>query len=979
MIKRGLLLLLLSWGPATLLSAQDHAYVDYSVKDGLAGSTVYAMAQDRQGFIWLGTETGLSRFDGTKFRNFYTTDGLPDNEIIKLFVDSRNRIWIIPFKNSICYYQHGKIHNQQNDTLLRNLPIHSEVVAVVEDSSGTIAISEADAIHLIDPAGKLTTIRQFGGLPFFLVQAGLDERHQLQFYIGGPFRDDQLVSLRNGQLVLEHTVDRQGPNNYSSTFISPPLEVHEDGDSLHFIDRRHHSQFRLPLPKGFINISPLNDSSVNLNAYSTALLIDVNRRQVVDSFLAGRTISGVLRDSEGDLWFSTLGAGLRRLGARAVRHYSFESHHTSLPVFSIAKIGHTLYVGTENFHLFTSQDDGRSFRDQHLYDFFSRGRITAITALPGNRGIGGNRSIDGDRGLVGTDAGSYLVTPGKAPRMLWQYGAEKALAVSDDSTILDFDGLGAFRRRLADGKLLDTIWPGRATCGCRSADTCYVGTLNGLYAVAPDKKTFCLGDRFPILKARIAALQRAPDGTLWIATYGEGLAAYKEGRLLTRLNTGNGLTSGICRSLFITASDIWVGTDHGLNKITVTDTGYRLVRFTSANGLSSDIINAIDVEGENVFTGGPDGLTQFNEDDLAASTSCRLSMTDIDIVGHQWPPDTTRFALGYDQNDLQFGFAGISFRSGGSMGYRYRLLGLDTGWKNTDQPSLHYTSLAPGNYELQILAFNTFGGASDLLALPFSIARPWWAWTWLRILLLLGIGGLVGSLFQLRVQAIRRKEAEKTATATRIAELEQMALRSRMNPHFIFNCLNSIQLYVMDKDIVGANVFITHFSRLIRQTLMLSARPTISLREEIDYLSTYLELEKTRFEDRFTYHLEMMPEMDRQSYSLPPMILQPYVENAILHGITHRPDNKGHIHIRLVREADCLVCIIEDNGVGRNLAAQYKSSHPNSYPSQGMDLTAKRLVLLNSTLHPPITVQIEDLEAPDHRPLGTRVVIRFPV
>src|SRR6202042_3795643 len=113
---------------------QDYNYVHYDVKDGLAGSVVYNIVQDNDGFMWYGTETGLSRFDGTHFKNFYTSDGLPDDEIIKLFVDSKNRVWIVPFKNSICYYWKGKIHNQENDSVLEQIDISSELISVNEDS-----------------------------------------------------------------------------------------------------------------------------------------------------------------------------------------------------------------------------------------------------------------------------------------------------------------------------------------------------------------------------------------------------------------------------------------------------------------------------------------------------------------------------------------------------------------------------------------------------------------------------------------------------------------------------------------------------------------------------------------------------------------------------------------------------------------------------------------------------------------------------
>ena len=966
MTKFCLPLLLLCVG-SSLLRAQDHTYVDYTVKDGLAGSTVYSMVQDKNGFMWFATETGLSRFDGTHFRNFYTADGLPDDEIIKLFVDSRNRIWIVPFKNSICYYQHGLIHNQQNDSLLRRLPIRSEVVSVIEDRYGNIAVSEANAIHLIDTGGKITTVRQYESSAFFVVQAGLNEKRQFRFIIGMSGNKDLFVDFDKGRLVLSHPIEWPGPNNYSSTFVGPYLEIHEDQDSLHFFDNLNHAVFKLPLPKGFMNISPLNDSTVSLNAWSVTLLVDVRHHKIVDSFLLGQTVTGVLQDSENDLWFCTLGAGVHRLGTRAALHYSFHNGNTSLPVFSIRKIDSFLYVGTERFHLFISRDEGRQFHDMHIYEMFSRGRITAIARL------------DKGRTIAGTDAGTFLIRGGRFDRLLWQFGAEKALTVANDSTILDFNGLAVFVRRAGDGQILDTLWRGRSTCGCLARDTCYIGTLNGLYALSPDKQRFFLGDRFPVLQARIAAVQAAGDGTLWIGTYGEGLAAYKDGRLLARITSSNGLTSDICRTLFIDGTHIWVGTDRGLNKIIVSDTGYRVVRFTGADGLSSETINTVFVRGKEVYTGGPDGMTHFNEDDIVRSSMCRLCMTGITIAGKEWPADTTNFRLAWSANDLLFQFSGISFRSGGAIAYKYKLAGLDDRWHSTDQGTLHYPTLPPGNYELQICAINKFGGASNFLHLPFSIRKPWWELTWLRIMLLLAVAGLAWFLFHQRIQAIRKKEIEKANIAMRIAELEQMALRSQMNPHFIFNCLNSIQIYVMDKDVLGANEFITNFSHLIRQTLAISARSQISLREEIGYLSTYLELEKQRFEDKFVYTITVSPGLDQHAYALPPMILQPYVENALHHGITHRSDNNGRIAISIACEAGELLCTIEDNGVGRKRAAQYKSRQSHRYPSQGMDLTARRIEMLNATRRRPISVIIEDLGNADEAPGGTCVRIRFPV
>jgi len=200
-----------------------------------------------------------------------------------------------------------------------------------------------------------------------------------------------------------------------------------------------------------------------------------------------------------------------------------------------------------------------------------------------------------------------------------------------------------------------------------------------------------------------------------------------------------------------------------------------------------------------------------------------------------------------------------------------------------------------------------------------------------------------------------------------------------MNPHFIFNSLNSIQQYVMDSDVAGANKFISGFSRLIRQTLDFSSKPEISLEEELDYLANYLELEKTRLENTFSWSVSIEEGVDPAGYYIPPMILQPFVENSVRHGLRFRRDKNGKIIITVKRENDSLVCILEDNGVGRKAAGEYKSISPINYQSKGMSLTADRIALFNKEREQKIYMHIEDLEDNFHNSLGTRVTIIFPV
>jgi len=258
--------------------------------------------------------------------------------------------------------------------------------------------------------------------------------------------------------------------------------------------------------------------------------------------------------------------------------------------------------------------------------------------------------------------------------------------------------------------------------------------------------------------------------------------------------------------------------------------------------LPSDNISAIATKGNKVFVGTPKGLTYFEVDKISQSSACDLQLTGIYVANKYWAYDTTGFSLSHKDNDIRFEFSGISFKSAGEMTYKYRLIGLQPEWRTTTEKQLSFPSLSSGKYSLQLKAINKYGVESKTKEIAFTIEKLFWEKTWFRLTVILLLAGSVWAFITYRIRKIKQKEKEQTELNQRIAELEQKALRSQMNPHFIFNCLNSIQQFVGEKDITGANNFITDFSRLIRMTLDLSTHALINMNEEIEYISTYLKV-----------------------------------------------------------------------------------------------------------------------------------------
>jgi LytS/YehU family sensor histidine kinase len=259
--------------------------------------------------------------------------------------------------------------------------------------------------------------------------------------------------------------------------------------------------------------------------------------------------------------------------------------------------------------------------------------------------------------------------------------------------------------------------------------------------------------------------------------------------------------------------------------------------------------------------------------------------------------------------------------------------------------------------------------------ISFTVEKLLWEKAWFRILILsllvIGIWGL----FKYRVHTIRSKEKEQAEINQRMAELEQKTLRSQMNPHFIFNSLNSIQHYVAERDITGANDFITDFSRLIRMTLDLSSRTSISMSEELEYITTYLKIEKARLENQFDYIVKTDKALDLKEIYLPPLLLQPYVENCIRHGIKYKKEGEGLIKIIVEKTESAVLVGIEDNGVGREIAQKYKTKYHIQYQSKGTSISKDRIDLLNSYNDEKIKIETIDLYCENQQPAGTRVNI----
>ncbi|WP_336515096.1 sensor histidine kinase [Pollutibacter soli] len=345
--------------------------------------------------------------------------------------------------------------------------------------------------------------------------------------------------------------------------------------------------------------------------------------------------------------------------------------------------------------------------------------------------------------------------------------------------------------------------------------------------------------------------------------------------------------------------------------------------------------------------------------------------------------DTSQLYLKYWQNFFSFSFSAKAYTLGNAVRFRYRLSGFEDQWiEATDRNFVNYTNIPAGDYTFQVQAANNEGvWNEEISTLPVHVATAWWNMWIFQTLAVLAIAYAIWQLYQMRLKQVREKTRIKVEFEKKLANVEMSALLAQMNPHFLFNSLNSIDSYIIRNESKKASEYLNSFARLMRLILNNSRSNYITLKEELETLDLYLQMENLRFKDRFVYEILVDEDIDTTMVNIPPMLVQPYVENAIWHGLMHKEANKGKskVSIHIKKTETGIICIIEDNGIGREKAAAISSkTGTRSRKSMGMRITEDRIEIINKLYNTDTKVFIEDLMDDTGAAEGTRVELTIP-
>lgn len=483
--------------------------------------------------------------------------------------------------------------------------------------------------------------------------------------------------------------------------------------------------------------------------------------------------------------------------------------------------------------------------------------------------------------------------------------------------------------------------------------TLWFGTDNGLVRINGTEKKFFPNDS--VLKSGISSVKFDKKDRLWIAGAKGVSVIFPDDKILSYSNTPICDFRSSSSIAFDNSNNLWIGNVKGLYRIPIdsflNNNISSVISFGENNGLPSGEIKTVFFDSlyNEIWIGTVNGLTKMELNNLEKY----LTPPPKVLIKYIQLHDTTfvkydNLVFKSDQNNIKINYASTNYESPGSIKYEYKFGDENPEWINTENNDIELASLSPGNYNFLIRAKdNNFNG--EITNIRFTLKPPFTKTIWFYLCLFLLFAVLVVFVSFKRIQNIKRKAKENIETQNSISSLKHQALSASMNPHFIFNTLNSIQAYMNTHNKEEANEYLVKFSRLIRMNLDLAGQTFIPLETEIQRLELYLKYEKIRFDDMLNYEIKIDENINRKTLLIPNMILQPFVENSIWHGILHK-EEPGNISINVSKEnllisknnIEVISIDILDDGVGLNAGGNKKPAHI----SKGISLIKERLKLL---------------------------------
>jgi len=987
-----------------LVNAQTFQFKTYTVKEGLSNNAVSYALKDDFGFLWIATNNGLNRFDGNAFDHFFNnpadSTSIASNEIHNLFIDGKRQLWITTMAGLSLYHPHTQtFSNYAPDTTIIS-KIGSSFPGIEEDSKGNIWLGCSYGLLIFDPVTKKFSNSGWSAFADKVKPADANHSRVVVLCIKEKNNNEFWLMTTYGLFSVhkESRAFRYYPYPGIKDYFGCQLN-YIDGDGILWIGTYNH---------GIISYDPASDK---WTGYKTP---EKNMLQANWDWAYGITqFSGdtLVYCSQKEPVF----VKKNKTGLSFIEDSSFTRIFTKNGYLNFIKDGNRFWLLSYNgiTKVFPSK---RIFSLTAAEQFHYPGRINPIA---GNQNIialgdltrpgvlyniqtnqaaiikdhAGNplngdlftlKKMTGDHYLLATNKALYryiesinTATNIALPAKIYSNNPYALRNIESNHTttwirdrlqgIMEYNNATGNISYLPIGKgsetptyasmLYDSIqqelWIGMENNGMYIYNTITKKISHYPFNIPPSQKG-----------AAITAMAKGNSHTIYAADYNYGLLAINtHTKKFKRYSSYDGLAGNTCNFLCKDGQgNIWLSTTEGLSRFdTATKTFSNFPELKEAT-IYASFISA----GENgtMFLAAPNGFYTWDADDFITTAATGKLYTRKVTMGDRLIGIDSAFQFAHQDNNLsfQFGYRSLDYEEKPLLLYQ-----LNNGdWLPlNDENKVAFSNLSPNQYVLKVREKND---SSQTLTIRFVIQPPFYKTWWFLLLAALLAACFIFYLFRRRIQSVKKQAALKQ----KVAETEMMALRAQMNPHFIFNCISSIDNFILDNDKDNASNYLNKFAKLIRNILDNSKNDVVPFWKDWETLKLYLELEQLRSNYKFSYTLQADDELLNGHYKIPPLIIQPYIENAIHHGLNPLSDRKGELFLKAEIKNTVLEFTIKDNGIGRKKAGQKNSVAP-SHQSYGMQLTKERIHLFNEKRGNDIV--IKDLADENGQATGTTVTV----
>jgi len=969
-------IILCTTGRLSLAQLPNYEIINYTIEDGLPSNECHEVLQDSKGYIWIATDRGLVRFDGYEFKTYGPRQGLRDISCLDFAMDSKDNIYLNTYTGDIFAYI------QELDSIVTFQYSSGDLPSLTKFGNyfNDILLDSLDNIYLVAHAIGIFKVSKDGSIE------RISEELEYWSYVSIEL-EDAFMSYYQTLNKNEQWIKREYINIQAQTFER--FKIHIDNKILDPIYRPSKTPSRIDLSFGYriandtvlfstqgvhyfidssgvmfhrfdydiVDIQVLNNGAIaTALSYPGGLRIYKGNQALVSNnyhqLLEDKYCTSVIKLMDGSLFVSTLSNGCYLLRPKEFVHvgnYDFLEKEESIQSIALDS-DNQLCVLTNRSKILEFNIESNAL----TYEFEDVATMHELYYDPEKDVL----IVAGNKSRIRIKNGDYLPYQLRNSEGVFDVHMKKVKKVSADLTALIAAGyyyviddinepvIEDYDRCFFDFRVNEVSF--NEYC----AD--YVGGYDGLYKLVSD--SLVPVDKIPALHGvRVTSIEKT-SGKMLLGTLGKGVFIIDENFGYTQLTTDDGLVSNNIESIYVSSTNIiFIMSKVGASLFKFAGGEFKLItNITRANGLpSNSVVDVVEDDKGGYFIATEKGVVQWSGTYPNENTKEPL-IEKIMVNGKR----SFENSFNYSQNNVTIHYKCIDYNSIGNIKYRYRLNNSD--WQENPNSNVSFSNLQSGEYKFEVQSAYSNVGWSDSSAYQFEIHPPWWETFWFYSFTALGLLGASLIIYKKRTNQLRRDlEVQRE-----INDLERSALQAQMNPHFIFNCLNSIQNFIMDNNKNLAMDYLSKFAKLIRQNLNASVENKVSLEEEVSMLDNYLSLEKLRFKNKFDYSITVDKKLNESRVFIPPLMVQPFVENAIVHGMKNI-DEGGRISVFFNSDNSNLIVSIKDNGEGlKNDSDQLKERK-----SLGMSITKKRLSYANSWDKSNLDVQ--------HSDSGTTVTVRI--